>query len=72
MKVDITPSVGLLVRPGDVLVLALADRVTAGQAGQIRAQVLALMPDLHGVLVVDQAAGVAAYRPSPESSTAEP
>lgn len=53
---------GVIVRPGDTLLLEVPDEITVEGAETLKAHVLALLPDLADVLVVS-GVRVAVYRP---------
>lgn len=54
---------GLVVRPGDSLIVAVPDAVSPGDADELRAKVLRRLPGLVDVLIISKAASLAAFRP---------
>ncbi len=53
---------GVIVRPGDTLLLEVPDNITMAAAEQLKDQVLSVLPDLADVIVVS-GVHVAVYRP---------
>lgn len=54
---------GLVVRPGDSLIVAVPDAVSAVEANELRAKVLRRLPGLADVLIISKAVSLAAFRP---------
>lgn len=55
---------GLVIRPGDTLILTFNRPMTAEEVHKIGEQIEAKLPGVR-VALVDQASGLAAYRPEP-------
>jgi hypothetical protein len=60
---------GLIVRPGDVLLVMAPGEQTKETVTAIRAGLMELLPGLAGVVVLGGITGVAAYRPNPTPKT---
>jgi hypothetical protein len=54
---------GLIVRPGDTLILAFPDRLTHQRVDQLRTEVRERLPDLAGLACVEGVSAIGAYRP---------
>lgn len=66
--VDLTGEAsGLVIRPGDTLVLHYKRALSVDLADAIKRRVNALLPDLAQVVIISGADGVAAYRPEADS-----
>ncbi|HEX8347388.1 MAG TPA: hypothetical protein VF657_22010 [Actinoplanes sp.] len=55
-------SAGLVVRPGDVLVVGLRDDISAAAADELRARLLKRLPGLGGIAFITQVTALATYR----------
>jgi hypothetical protein len=54
---------GLVVRPGDSLIVAMPGVVGPVDANELRSKVLSRLPGLEDVLIISEAASLAAFRP---------
>jgi hypothetical protein len=63
MPEHLAPITGLVVRPGDVLILTTAAPVTTEQFESIRQQALQRLPGLGDVVIISNVTAVAAFRP---------
>jgi hypothetical protein len=63
-------SAGLVVRPGDILIVAHPGRINAARAAEIKAKLRDRLPGLSDVVIIGDGMTVAAFRPDPEDSHA--
>lgn len=59
---------GLIVRPGDTLLLCTEQRLDDEQLDELRHRVREMLPDLAGIAILEGFAALAVYRPDPEPS----
>jgi hypothetical protein len=59
---------GLIVRPGDTLLLCTEQRLSDAEVDDLRMRVREKLPDLAGIAVLEGFAALAVYRPDPEPS----
>lgn len=64
-RVDLEITAGLVLRPGDTLILGAAPPISEEQAARVKARVQELLPGLASVVLVPFTT-LAAYRPEPE------
>jgi len=54
---------GLVVRPGDSLIVAIPDHVSQHEADDLKRKILDRLPGLAEVIVIPRATSMAAFRP---------
>ena len=54
---------GLVIRPGDSLVLTYDRFIDAQTADEVKQRITTLLPDLDKVVIISGASAIAAYRP---------
>jgi hypothetical protein len=61
---------GLIVRPGDILLVCSLRPLTMADTAELKDEVMAMLPGLAGVAVLENVAALAVYRPDPAADDA--